>query len=206
MKIIILVILGTACIIFLVCADYGISGHGQIIYTQEDLAVPLYGQQTHTWCWAATGQMIMEYHGTSVSQCAQANDQLNRTDCCDLATCPVANLFHDCIATGWPRFALYGFTFKHTPGRTPLSWHDITEQIEAENRLPFAFQWHYDGGGSHWMVAKGIAYGHDENFLIVNDPLPVCRGDVYFITYDDYAGISGSHDHVVSFYNISGGN
>lgn len=194
-----------AVLIFLACADYGVTGHGQIIYTQEDLAVPLYGQETSSWCWAATGQMIMEYHGTLVTQCEQANDQLKRTDCCAMATCPTLNLFHDCIVTGWPRFALYGFNFNRTTNGTPLSWNEITDQIETEPRLPFAFLWRYDGGGSHWMVAKGIAYGSDDQFLIVNDPLPVCQGDAYFITYDYYTGVTGNQNHVVSFFNISGG-
>src|SRR5262245_39166916 len=38
------------------------------------LPVPLRAQETELWCWAATGQMTMEYLGTGVSQ----SDQVNR--------------------------------------------------------------------------------------------------------------------------------
>src|SRR6516165_10551884 len=42
------------------------------------LPVLLRAQKTELWCWAASGQMIMEYLGRSVDQCVQVNNRLQR--------------------------------------------------------------------------------------------------------------------------------
>ena len=47
------------------------------------LAVTLRPQETGMWCWAASGEMVMEYLGRAVSQCTQANDEFGRTNLSD---------------------------------------------------------------------------------------------------------------------------
>ena len=54
-----------------------------------DLPVTLHPQETGMWCWAASGQMVMDYLGTSPSQCTQANNRFGRTDCCTIDLCPL---------------------------------------------------------------------------------------------------------------------
>ena len=57
----------------------------QCVPTDNDhLAVTLHPQETSMWCWAASGQMTMEFLGSNVNQCTQANDRLGRNDCCNL--------------------------------------------------------------------------------------------------------------------------
>ncbi|MBI5042523.1 MAG: hypothetical protein HZC10_01535 [Nitrospirae bacterium] len=43
------------------------------------LPVTLHPQETQNWCWAASGQMVMDYLGHNVSQCTEANNRFGRT-------------------------------------------------------------------------------------------------------------------------------
>ena len=61
-----------------------------------ELQVTLRPQKTGMWCWAASGQMVMEYLGKPVEQCIQANNRLNRSDCCKSPTPD------ECVMGGWP--------------------------------------------------------------------------------------------------------
>jgi hypothetical protein len=60
------------------------------------LDVPLDPQKTSMWCWAASGEMCMDFLGGNVEQCDEANKEFSRTDCCNNPTPG------DCINGGWP--------------------------------------------------------------------------------------------------------
>src|SRR5258705_2562364 len=79
------------------------------------LPAALTAQETNLWCWAASGEMIMDFHQHGVSQCLQANNELNRPDCCSLIKPDL------CIQGGWPEFDKYNFTFKRTTDKE-LTW------------------------------------------------------------------------------------
>ncbi|UCD63148.1 MAG: hypothetical protein JSW34_10385 [Candidatus Zixiibacteriota bacterium] len=162
------------------------------------LAVTIHPQETAYWCWAASGQMVMDYLGHDVSQCTQVNDMLGRTDCC---TSPVPG---GCLTGGWPDFARYGFTFDRTSDAA-LSWAEVQEQISTSSyckKKPFCFTWHWDGGGGHMMVAMGYTTIDTTNWVEMIDPWPPNVGDQRFITYNAY--VSGSHyTHWDDFYNIT---
>ena len=89
---------------------------------QSHLAVTLRPQQTNMWCWAARAQMVMEFLGVSVQQCAEANNEFGRSDCCGSPT-PGA-----CVNGGWPEFDKYGFTFKRTSD-TALTWDQLRNEV-----------------------------------------------------------------------------
>ena len=59
-------------------------------------AVTLRPQETSMWCWAASGEMVMDFLGTDVGQCDEANKRFGRSDCCNN---PVPNA---CVNEGWP--------------------------------------------------------------------------------------------------------
>jgi hypothetical protein len=84
--------------------------------------------------------MVMDFLGTDVSQCDEANKRFGRNDCCN-SDRPSA-----CVNTGWPEFDKYGFNFDRT-SNTPLTWDQLKDQIYCR-RKPFAFSWHWlDGNG-----------------------------------------------------------
>jgi hypothetical protein len=150
------------------------------------------GQEQSNWCWAASGEMIMDYLGVNVSQCQEANERSGRTDCC---TNP-----NGCNFTGWPEFDKFGFTFDRTSS-TALTWAQLREQIFCK-RTPVAFSWGWPGGGGHMMVAYGYVTLNNVNYVSVFDPLPVNQGTDTIYTYDFWVASPGHHTHWDDFYNI----
>jgi len=169
------------------------------------LPVELHPQETGMWCWAASGQMVMDYLGHDVAQCTQANNEFGHTDCpCNqCGKNPVVN--PPCVFGGWTEFDKYGFTFKRTTD-APLSWDDIKCQISNEPNCkakPFAFTWHWLGGGGHVMVIKGYITLNGVNYVAVLDPSPVCVGGQRIDTYDRYVAQPGHHTHWDDFYDVT---
>ena len=165
--------------------------------TPEPLAtqpVSLRGQETPVWCWAASGEMCMDFLGTDVSQCDEANKRFGRTDCCNSPR-PAA-----CVNTGWPEFEKYGFTYNRT-SNTPLTWAQLKEQIYCKKK-PFAFSWHWSGGGGHMMVVKGYAEIDGTNYVYYDNPLPVGTGSHEIKTYTDWVSGPG-YTHWDDFYDIT---
>jgi len=156
------------------------------------LAVTVHPQETSMWCWAASGQMCMDYLGTSPNQCTQANNRFGRTDCCNN---PVPS---DCVVGGWPEFTKYGFTSIHTSDAA-LPWETIREEVCCNNR-PFCFTWHWSGGGGHMTVVSGYKTIESGNHVLVTNPGN--GGDVYWITYDYYVNGGGSRAHWDDYYQI----
>src|SRR4051812_3146378 len=85
-------------------------------------AVNFHAQETSMWCWAASGQMVMEFLGTNVTQCDEANKRFGKSNCCNK---PTPN---ECVKGGWPEFDKYGFNFNKTSD-APLSWDSLKSQI-----------------------------------------------------------------------------
>src|SRR5207244_11161457 len=85
------------------------------------LAVTLRPQQTNMWCWAASGQMVMEFLGVTVQQCTGANNGFGRSGCCNTPT-PGS-----CVNGGWPEFDKYGFTFVR-PSNLALTWYQLRSE------------------------------------------------------------------------------
>jgi hypothetical protein len=163
----------------------------------ESLAVTLHPQQTSMWCWAASGQMVMEYLGTNVSQCTQANNRFSYTDCCN-STVP-----GHCIKGGWPEFDKYGFDFTRT-SNTALSWDQLKKEVCNKSycgKRPYCFSWHWNGGGGHMMVVIGYTTVDGVNMVEINDPWAPNVGDHRFITYDAYVSGAG-YTHWDDFYQV----
>jgi len=165
--------------------------------------VPLSGQQTGMWCWAASGQMTMNFvhPASNVQQCDEANKEFGRSDCCNS---PVPNA---CVNGGWPQYSSYNFSAAST-SNAPLTWAQIQSQIYCAQK-PFAFSWHWNSGGGHMMVATGYVTIDGTNYVSVNNPWPPTTGVQEVDTYDEYVGgPSYDHTHWNDFYNITytGGN
>jgi hypothetical protein len=153
----------------------------------------LKGQETALWCWAASGQMIMGFLSHDVSQCAQANNELSRNDCC------AASKPKGCVRGGWPEFQKYNFGFQRI-SNSYLSWDQLRDQIACQ-KTPFAFSWHWTTGGGHMMIVRGYGKLNGGNVVHIYNPLPVSTGQAEIISYDEY--ISGStHTHWDDFFNI----
>ena len=162
------------------------------------LAVPLRAQQTNMWCWAASGQMTMNFirPASNVQQPDEANRRFGRTDCGNSPT-PAA-----CINGGWPEYEKYGFSRTRTSD-TALTWQQLRNEIGCARR-PFAFSWHWPGGGGHMMVVIGYRTVRGSNWVLVNDPWPPTpgAGTQTWMLYDRYVATPGDHTHWDDFYQI----
>lgn len=167
------------------------------------LPVDLRHQETSMWCWAASGEMVMDYLGTNVTQCDEANKRFGRTDCpCDqCGDNPLTN--PPCVIGGWPEFDKYGFSFKRTSD-TALSWSSLTKELSPNKycgKTPVAYSWHWDGGGGHMMVAYGFVSVGGTNYVAIHDPWAPCIGDTRVLTYDAWVDGAG-YSHWDDFYQI----
>jgi Peptidase_C39 like family len=161
------------------------------------LGVPITGQHTEVWCWAASGEMTMNFLGGNVTQCDQANKRFGRTDCCCGPPTPEA-----CVNTGWPEYEKYGFTVSVSNGA--LSWSELTDQIGCQGK-PFAFSWWWNGGGGHMMVATGYYQSLSGGYVQINDPLPwdpSGGGSQRMSTYDAFVSGPG-YTHALDYYDIT---
>ena len=162
------------------------------------LNVPLYGQQTPMWCWAASAQMVLQYIGITVEQCAEANHLFGLNTCC--AT-PVPT---ECVRGGSPQLNYWGATFDATTKGTALSFAQLQAQID-EN-MPVIFVWKWIPKGGHVMVAAGYYELEETQLVFVNNPWPPNQGDFQVISYADYVQNPTpphAHTHGVDLYNIA---
>lgn len=170
-------------------------------------SVTLRAQETGMWCWAASGEMTMDFLGANVSQCDEANKRFGRTDCCNTNK-PAA-----CIDGGWPEYEKYGFKADRTSDAA-LTWKQVQEQIYCRKK-PFAFSWHWPGGGGHMMVVSGYTTvqtrnGRNSRYVYVKDPWPPVDGnpstpdgDDTIMLYSAYVSSPGNYTHWDDFYNIT---
>ena len=169
----------------------------------ETRTVTLHPQETSMWCWAASGQMVMHYLGNNVSQCDQANHRFGVTNCpCNQCTSPVTS--PPCVFGGWPDFDHYGFSSTRTSD-TALTWDQVRKEISAQSSCgnrPFAFTWHWPGGGGHVMVANGFSTADGTRMVYGLDPWAPCNGDTMVMTYDYYVASAGHHTHWDDFYAV----
>lgn len=157
--------------------------------------VTLRPQETDMWCWAASGEMIMKTlrPRAKVTQCDEANQEFGRADCCKNPTPGV------CVEGGWPEFEKY--KFDSTPKNGPLAFPEVQQELFC-NKRPFAFSWHWIGGGGHMMVATGYKIVNGTQYVIKNDPWPPNEGqDSVAMTYDFY--VQGSdHTHWRDYFEV----
>jgi hypothetical protein len=162
------------------------------------LSVPLKAQRTSMWCWAASGQMTMNYiHPASgVSQADEANKRFGRTDC---GNSPTPS---QCIKGGWPEYDKYKFSSTRT-SNTALTWAKLKAEIGCARR-PFAFSWHWPDGGGHMMVLIGYKQIRGIRYVLVNNPWPPTpkAGAQTWMTYNRYVEAAGHHTHWDDFYQI----
>lgn len=172
----------------------------------KSLPVKRHPQETNLWCWAATGQMVMEFLGQPVTQCEQANKAFNKTDCpCQqCGTSPDPN--PPCVLGNWPMFSHYGFKPK-TTNNVALSFAELSDQMCTGSPSckgePVAFVWTYvKDNTQHMMVAKGVRSRGGVDYVSVIDPLPVCRGGARLMTYDYFNELKGHHTHRRDYYDF----
>ncbi len=192
----------------------GVDTAGPASAVIHSLPVKLHPQETENWCWAACGQMVMEYLGRNISQCEQANNRYHRAECCSDTLWKARTGFSkddgglityiNCARSGWPEFEKYEFAFKRT-SNTALTWNELKTQLSggpASKGRPVAFSWKWKRGGGHMMIAIGFTSIDGQNYVVVLDPWPANKGDEVIIPYSAYVEDPGKYSHWDDFYDL----
>lgn len=160
------------------------------------LNVPLIGQKTNVWCWAASGEMTMQYFGVTIQQCAEATFQFGQAH--GVNCCPTPGAV--CVSGGQVVINHYGFTYQQLVGNQALTPAQIENQI-AMRHGPWIFNPYCANSGNcgSWgHVLTGVGYFAPLQglpttasfpnlfFLIVNDPWPPNTGSFYLEFYPSY--------------------
>jgi hypothetical protein len=182
------------------------------------------------WCWAASGQMVMELLGEeseAACQCRQAEQVLGVTGCCVTpSSCvPAGSVPPRCDAPRWPAFVerpdRYSFTYRTTCDGLPeglddeacegkaLGWFELAAEICAGRPVMAALRARGAAQG-HMVVVKGFST-HGGRRVLVVDPKRLCpegrncEGELdegFWLSYDEYAAGWGGRRHWVDFYGI----
>jgi hypothetical protein len=158
-----------------------------------------YAQEAEQWCWAASGQAVMEFLApelkSEVCQCRQAELRASGLKCCSVAdSCiPLGSLDPLCRDAGWPAFGKYGFEFRTTCDATPesdwdqcdgeaLTWQQLTDEIRSGRPVVFSQRpsdQRREVAVGHSMIAFGyttiMEQGLEKRWVLVFDPKRICR-------------------------------
>jgi len=187
----------------------------------------------HNWCWAASGQMLLELLGeepAEACQCRQVEAILGVEGCCSRpGSClPAAPVPPRCDEPRWPAFVespgrfplAYRTTCDGLPGRfeddgcaaMPLGWYELTAEICRGRPVVAALRPRGSGIG-HLVVVKGFST-HPRPRVLVVDPARLCPPDRdcegeldegFWLSYEEYAAGWGGLVHWVDFYGIRNG-
>jgi hypothetical protein len=186
--------------------------------------------RANNWCWAASGQMIMEFLGEALEkacQCRQAEQVLGVKGCCVTpSSCvPADDLPARCDKPRWPAFVespeRYTFGYATTCdalkdrqndeacASQPLDWAALTAEICAGRPVIASFRSRGSVRG-HTIVVKGFSSRPSRRVLVV-DPAQVCpaerdcEGELdegFWVSYDEYVAGWDGMVHWVDFYGI----
>ena len=186
--------------------------------------------RANNWCWAASGQMIMELLGEEpkkACQCRQAEQVLGVKGCCvTSSSClPADDLPARCDQPRWPAFVekpdRYSFEYKTTcdslekrqddescDGK-PLGWTELTAEICAGRPVIASLRPRGSAIG-HTVVVKGFSSRPHRRVLVL-DPSKLCpsgrdcEGELdegFWISYEEFAAGWDGRVHWVDFFGI----
>lgn len=183
--------------------------------------VPNAQQQTGSWCWAASSQLVVEYLTKKpASQCGLVTQTFEKAlrdftdkpigpfpDCCGYLTRDpsASNLGEICERGGWPENILNNvreITFQKQTNNLPmgqgLDWAGLTKQICDDHPFIFVVRWR--GGGRHSAVGGGYRkttrFG---NFVEVYDHSP---DGFYVMPYAEFNENQGNFTHEFDYFDI----
>jgi hypothetical protein len=197
---------------------------------ERTLSVRYSPQQGRSWCWAASGQMVMELLGVErndACQCRQAEQALGVAGCCVTpSTCvPAGGVPARCDEPRWPAFVegpeRYGFDYRTTCDRLPkrqddalcdtrpLGWYELSAEICAGRPVLAALRAPGSARG-HPVVVKGFSSHYGHRVLVVDPgrlcpPGRDCEGELdegFWLPYEEYAAGWDGRVHWVDFYGI----
>lgn len=149
-----------------------------------------------SWCWAATAQNILDFHGTKIKQCELVatvySRSVNNTLCC-------GETVTECWGKGgFPEWVFDRFTYSYLPPKARnnnLSWENATEEL-CQNR-PYITSIDFVDGDNHSVVVTG--YSVTKGVRIYD---PLLDGFVWENRADFFEGQSLEYERIRDTYKI----
>jgi len=157
----------------------------------SQLAFTIQHQRHSNWCWAAVAASIASFYdaATRWSQCAVADAELGRSDCCGAGGSGACNV------GGYLRTALT--LVGHLDDWTPVSSTLAAVMVEINGGRPLCARIRWVGGGAHFVAvfgynAAGRSSGAD--LVSVGDPW-YGNSDISYAEFRDAYRGSGTWTH-----------
>lgn len=179
-------------------------------------------QEDSAWCWAASAQSIMRYHGfNEVRQCelvSRARPYLARLGvtggCCReggptdggntqvLEQQTFQHFVNECLQGGWPYeiFERFGIAYEITTPYTAPTWDFLQNQLCDSG--PFIFTVEWVEGGRHTGVVKGYHTTDVPGYERWVDLDGHDDGGFFAVPYEEFVMNPKRHVHYVDFINI----
>lgn len=143
-------------------------------------------QQQTNWCWAAVSTSVALFYdpASTWTQCAVANGELGRTDCCGTGASGPCNVY-GFLGSSLTRVG-------HLDHQTGSSQTFATVRTEIDAGRPLGVRTAWSGGGAHFLCI--IGYRIFEEMLAVDDPW-YGKSDVDYDTFGSSYQGSGSWTH-----------
>lgn len=156
------------------------------LFRWHRLAFNMQHQQQTNWCWAAVATSVALFYqpASTWTQCAVANGELGRTDCCGSGASGPCNVY-GFLNTSLTRVG-------HLDHMTGSSSTFAQVQTEINGGRPLCARTAWSGGGAHFLAI--IGYRRFNDMLAVDDPW-YGKSDVAYATFlSSYKG-TGSWTH-----------
>ena len=149
-------------------------------------------QQQTNWCWAAVSTSVALFYNpaSTWTQCAVANGELNRNDCCGAGAAGACNVY-GFLGSSLTRVG-------HLDHQTGSTATFAQVQTEVNNGRPLCIRTAWSGGGAHFLAIIGFRILN--NMLAVDDPW-YGKSDVSYTTFTTAYQGTGSWTH--SYYTQS---
>lgn len=143
-------------------------------------------QQQTNWCWAAVSTSVALFYdaASTWTQCAVANGELGRSDCCGTGASGPCNVY-GFLGSSLTRVG----HLDHQSGAS-ATLADVQAEVDAGRPLCVRTAW--SGGGAHFLAI--IGYRMLDDMLAVDDPW-YGASDVDYTTFSSSYQGSGSWTH-----------
>jgi hypothetical protein len=170
--------------------------------------VPLRGQLSINWCWAASAQMAMmalRKPEELVLQHIQAARAYPPCPDCSPAACLSGHTTTSCCAYGgFPQFYKFGFDAEIAPMHRPLTAKQLRRELGCRPVVFAREDLDENGvrtGTGHMEVATSAGAADQRKWIAVSDPQSKCMGRRRFESYETFLG-DRSRAHWIDYYGL----
>jgi hypothetical protein len=134
------------------------------LFASKQLAFNMQAQTQSNWCWAATATSVSHFYWlwSTWTQCAVANNELGRSDCCNSTVPSACNV-------PWYLDKALTRTRNFVSVMGPATFQQVRDEIDAGRPVGARVGW--SGGGGHFMVIYGYSFVVGTQYFDIDDPI-----------------------------------